>query len=572
MNSLTSKVRKLALTTAAIVIVGSPKLVQAEQAPGSPPEQRDSNATTPAAPAPTDRAPAPVPASEHVPQGDPASPAAPAVTETSQGATQPPKANPEPAHASSVGVTAGVAAPAAGATSENPPIMLSEREAAPAPTSWFDRTPLTLASGTGAHRFAVTFYGFIEADFITDTTRSYNDGIGSALVAREETYEGQVGRTQFSARNTRIGMMFESPAIGGVHPSAVFEGDFFGNQPGSPPHVSESSYFDSPTFRIRHAYLKLQNDVVDVLAGQTYDVFGWQNYFFPCTAEFLGLPNEAFSRSTQFRLSHTFATAPISVDIAVAALRPAQRDSMVPDGNAGLRFSVNGWKGITTPGNVGTTALPMSIGVSGVFRNFKVNSFTPPPPQSSNGATGWGVSVDALLPVIPGRDANDRGNRLTLTGSFVEGTGIADLVTAGGGATFPTLPNPAQANPPPLYSPDIDNGLVTFDRTGVLHTIDWRTLMVGLQYYLPPSGRVIFSVNYTQSYSKNMASLYPRGGAEIELLSRVAHLSRYADANLFWDVTPAVRVGGSVQYTTVEYIDGETPHNVRGMGQAVYVF
>src|SRR5204863_8242482 len=167
-----------------------------------------------------------------------------------------------------------------------------------------------------------------------------------------------------------------------------------------------------------------------------------------------------------------------------------------------------------------------SIGVSAVFRRFKVNAITPPPPPGSNSATGWGVSVDALVPVIPGRDAYDRGNRLTLTGSFVDGTGIADLVTAGGGATFPTLPNPAQANPPPLYSPDIDNGLVTFDRTGVLHTIDWQTFMVGVQYYLPPTGRVILALNYTQASSKNMAALYPRGGAEIELLSRVAKASR----------------------------------------------
>lgn len=452
-------------------------------------------------------------------------------------------------------------------------MALQAREEESQSPSWFARTPLTLSSGTGDQRFAVTFYGFIEADFINDSTRSYNDAIGSALVARKETYDGRVGRTQFTSRNTRIGMNFESPVVGGVHPSAVFEGDFFGNQPATPPRSSESAYFDSPTFRIRHAYLKLQNDYVDVLAGQTYDVFGWQNFFFPATVEFLGLPNELFSRTTQLRLSHTFGSSgPVSVDLAVAALRPVQRDSSVPDGNAGLRLSFNDWKGISTPGNVGTVALPLSLGVSGVVRRLKVNAFTPPPAQDSNTATGWGVSLDALVPVIPGRDANDRGNRLTLTGSFVHGTGIADLVTAGGGATFPTLPNPAQANPPPLYSADVDNGLVTFDSRGVLHTIDWQTFMVGLQYYLPPTGRVIVSLNYTQASSKNMATLYPRGGAEIELLSRVAKLSRYADANLFWDVTPAVRVGASVQYTTVEYIDGEKPHNLRTMGQAVYVF
>ena len=92
---------------------------------------------------------------------------------------------------------------------------------------------------------------------------------------------------------------------------------------------------------------------------------------------------------------------------------------------------------------------------------------------------------------------------------------IVDLVGTGGGAQFPTLPNPALSNPPPLYTPDIDNGIVTFDNSGVLHTIDWQTFMVGLQYYLPPTGRVIVSANYTQAYSQNMGALYPQGGAAL---------------------------------------------------------
>jgi hypothetical protein len=69
-----------------------------------------------------------------------------------------------------------------------------------------------------------------------------------------------------------------------------------------------------------------------------------------------------------------------------------------------------------------------------------------------------------------------------------------------------------------------------------------------------------------------MAQLFPRGGSEIELLSRVAKLSRYADANIFWDVTPSVRVGASFQYTSTEYVDGETPRNLRYMAQALYFF
>ena len=444
---------------------------------------------------------------------------------------------------------------------------------AAAEDSWFARAPLTLTAGTGARKISLTIFGFVEADYIFDTTRSYNDAIGGDLVARSDTYDGRSGRSQFSMRNSRLGFALESPTIGEVKPSAVLEGDFFGHQ-SSPPTTSENTYFDSPVFRIRHAYVKLQNPYVDVVAGQTYDLFGWQNFFFPCSVEFLGLPNQLFSRHAQLRLSHGFDVGGgASIDVAVSAARPAQRDSEIPDFNAGVRVSFDRWKGITTPGNVGTTAMPLSICGSGIVRQFKVDTFTPPPTQNSNSAMGWGVSADAFIPIIPSASAYDRGNRLTIIGSFVRGTGISDLINANGGAMFPTLPNPAQANPPPLYTPDIDNGLVTFDTAqGLLHTIDWQAYRVGLQYYLPPTGRLLFSANFTRAHSGNMAKLFPQGGAEIELLTNVADTSTYVDGNLFWDATPAVRFGISGQYTQVEYLDGMKPHNYRAMGQTVYLF
>jgi hypothetical protein len=475
--------------------------------------------------------------------------------------------------------------PADRAATEPRPSNGGGPESVPAatPGSWFARPPLTVAVGQGADTWRLTFFGFVEADYMFDTTRSYEDAIGSTLVARSDTYAGRASRTQFSMRNTRIGMMFESPHVGGMAPSAVFEGDFFGHQSIDLPHTSEAAVYASPLFRVRHAYLKLASDIVDVVAGQTYDVFGWQNSYAPCTVQFLGLPNQLFSRNMQLRVSRNIAVSnAVSVDLAASAVRPGQRDSGVPDANAGIRLNIDSWKGITTPGNIGTRALPLSLGISGTFRSFRANAFTPPPTQNSNNATGWGVSADALIPIIPAQDASDRGNRLTLIGSFVIGSGIADLITAGGGATFPTLPNPTQGNPPPTYHGNIDYGLVSFDLRGVLHTIDWQAFKVGVQYYLPPAGRVILSANYTQGYSKNLNKLFPAGGTEIELLGRVADTSRYADVNVFWDATPAVRLGLSGQYTQVEYLpisrggavlrEADKPHNVRVMAQALYAF
>lgn len=461
--------------------------------------------------------------------------------------------------------------PADAAIPANPVLDATPTE----PKSWFYRAPLTITAGHGDRELALTLYGVIQSDFLYDTTRSFNDTMGGRLVARSDTFEGTTGRTQASSRNTRLGLSFRTPTIGVIRPSAVLEADFLGNQPSAPPSTTETAYFESGTFRLRHAFMKLENPYVDLLIGQTYDLFGWQNYFDPATAE-LGMPNRVLSRHTQLRLSHTFGEeGPVALAFGVAATRPAQRDSQVPDLHAGIRLGVNGWKGITTQTNTTKSLTKLSVfslGVSGVVRQFKVDAFAPPPTQSSNSITAWGASLDALIPVIPAADADDRGNKLTLTASFVIGSGIADLIAQNGGARFPTLPNPALMNPAPEYIANIDDGLVTFDRYGVLHTIDWQAFRVGLQYYLPPNGRVSISLNYTQAISKNMRDLYPQGGAEIELLTHVAERSRYADANLFWYATPSIRFGLAGSYSTVDYLDGDQPHNIRGHFQAVYLF
>jgi hypothetical protein len=400
----------------------------------------------------------------------------------------------------------------------------------------------------------------VQAELIYDTTRSYGDTIGSNLVARGDTYEGTVGRFQASARSTRVGRALGAAAIGGVTPSAIVEADFAGDQPTSEVGASERAYYDSPTFRLRYAYLNFGTDVLDVLFGQTDDVFGWQN-----TAN-------SVSRHTQLRLYRTFgASAPVGVDIAAAALRPAQRDAQIPDGQAGVRLNVNSWKGIYTRNGI-PSARPMSLGVSGVARQFDVDAFTPPPTQTSNKVVGWGLAIDAVLPVIPAEDEFDRGNAFTLSGSFMTGTGVGDLLRAHGGARFPPLPNPARASPPPEFDANVDEGLVTFDRLGVLNTIDWQAFRIDAQYYLPPTGRVRIAGIYAEAFSRNMSDLYPRGGAEIELLTHVADRTRYVEANLFWDVTPEARIGAAGIYTMTEYLDGEEPHNIRTKLTGMYFF
>jgi hypothetical protein len=277
-----------------------------------------------------------------------------------------------------------------------------------------------------------------------------------------------------------------------------------------------------------------------------------------------GVPGQVFSRTVQARLSKTIKTDPVNVEFAVAASRPPQRDAYVPDGQAGIKLNVNNWKGITTAGGTGTSILAASVGVSGTWRRFQVQEFNAANgyPNASAVATGWGYSIDALVPIIPVQ-GTDRSNGLTFTGSYVNGSGTSDLYTnltggLGNAASTPGL------TPAAGYVPNIDNGLVMFSANGKLNPINWRSFILGLQYYLPNSGRVWVSANYANIYSTNIAqyanpaSVFQRG--------------QFADGNVFWDATNAVRFGLEYAWFFQNRPNGNTATDNRVQFSAFYLF
>jgi hypothetical protein len=179
-------------------------------------------------------------------------------------------------------------------------------------------------------------------------------------------------------RNSRVGFKLAAPEVGEFKASAQVEMDFLGNQPSD---ASEAQIFTNPAVRVRHYFLKIEDPYVDFLFGQTWQLFGWQGSFHPNTVQIQGVPGEVFGRAPQARLSHTFKTDPVNVEIAVAASRSPQRNSEVPDGQGGLRFMVNGWKGLRTAGSTGTSADALAIGVSGVVRRFSVPEYNSAPKE-----------------------------------------------------------------------------------------------------------------------------------------------------------------------------------------------
>jgi hypothetical protein len=442
---------------------------------------------------------------------------------------------------------------------------------------WYVRPNFEIKTGTPEAQWKLQVYGFAEFDAMNDSTRSFNDGQNSSVIARDGTQAGTNGRTQFTVRNSRIG---------GVKGTGVVEMDFFGYDPapfGNPytgnPANSEASFWNNPTMRVRHAYVKAESDVVDVLAGQTFYLFGWQNYFLPTTLAFIGIPNELYNRTAQARLSHTFKSDDINFDVAIGAFRPIQRDSSIPDGQAGLRLSFNKWKAMETAGSGSSAAFPAAIGVSGMARRFRtdgiinvaapasasvpVSSPYPGTQRGTSSENGWAVAASILIPILPAADSTDRFNKLTLVGEATIGSGYADQftgMTGMNGANWGGIYNTAAAGT--ISSPNLDPGLIAFDNAAILHTINWKTFVVGLEYYL---GRVTLGGNYSEGDSDNMTDLFPKN-------KNVFKKSQYADAAVFFDLTPAIRFGVGYQYTKQTFCDDATAQNHRFEALALYWF
>ncbi len=405
-----------------------------------------------------------------------------------------------------------------------------------------------------------TLYGFAELDTISDSTQSFSDVAGNAVLARPDSYAGSHGRLTFGVRNSRLGLRIVAPEYQGIKVSAMAEMDFLGNQP---PNASEAATFTNPAFRARHFMFKLENPYLDVLFGQYWDLFGWQSAFHPNSVQIQGLPGEVFARAPQLRLSHLFEGERVSLEVAAAAVRPPQRDAWVPDGQAGLRLLVNGWKGVRTVGSTGTGADPLALGLSGTVRRFLVPELSASP-KSDVSTLGGGLSADLFLPVLP-RSLDNRANALTLTGSFTRGQGIADLYTGlTGGVGFPALPNPTGAFPAPVYPAGIDNGLVTFGPDGRLVAVGWQSFIVGVQYYLPPAGKLRLAANYSQMRMTNPG--------EIGAAGKVVVGSNFADANMFWDATPTVRLGLEYAWFRQTFADEAQSKNNRVQLSGFYLF
>jgi hypothetical protein len=412
------------------------------------------------------------------------------------------------------------------------------------------------ATTTVLSKLKVTVFGLIEMNHVWHSTQSCQDFCSNALIQKPGTYRGEHPRTIFSARDSRFAFKVAAPESSGIKVSGQIETDFFG-----PTTTTEQGVWASPVVRFRHSYLKLETKYVDILLGQTWNLFGWQANYLVASVQEPGLPGQMFQRTQQVRVSKALKMGQTTLELAIAANRPPQMDSGTPEGVAAARVLFGQRTGAHTTYVTTSSIVPASIGVSADLRKFRIAEFKPVP-HSAHTRIGGGVAFDAFLPIVSATKER-KDNALAVTGELVIGRGISDMYVALGAAGTSNAAIPA-VNPgdlPGTYTANFDPGFAAYDAAGHLELIKWTSYMIGAEYYPPGvDGRVGIFANYGHMRSANSHKF---GGPNVldPVLGRTRKREAFYDAGLFVDLTKVVRIGLDGGLYADHYVDGTDAKN-----------
>lgn len=473
----------------------------------------------------------------------------PAASAQAQPTAQPPPAEPAPAE-QQPGQPPGPPPAADAAPPSSTPPPAATVPAAPPPTPVVSKTEITL-------------YGVAELLAFYDSVQNFGgEGAGNTPIPRDGTYASDHQRLQFSPRGSRFGFRLAAPEFSGIKLTGLVEADFVGNG-GQPAPGGEGAFYTNPTFRIRHVWGRISTSVVDVTLGQTWQLFGFVPSSVGYSVMVPGLPGQLYTRTSQIRLSRVVKGDAMNVEVAVAAARPPQRDSAVPDGQAGVRLTFNGRQGMRTPGPGAPVIEPMSVAVSGIARRFEVPEFVAGATDTMS-TSGYGAALDFLVPILPARSKEDHVGALTLTGEAVYGAGISDQYTGlTAGVAFPATLDPEGEMP---YVPGLDNGMVALSLDGTeIEAVKWMSVVGGLQYYV--KNNIWLAANASYLTSSNVEDLTPdaRAGA-------VYKNSFFIDGVVAWDITPSARLGLEVGRFQQTYVDDEEASSMRVQFGSWYMF
>ena len=465
----------------------------------------------------------------------------------------------------------------------------------PPPPSPSPSPPVVPASATAGavNRFALQLYGFAELDSWYDNVLNANEGVGNGIIAKPDTQAGSHGRWVWTARNSRFGFRINAPPWEDIRASANIEGDFGGTGPAggnaspvpySNVYGNEAAYTLNGVFRLRHAYVKLETAYFDVTAGQTWDLFGWGVVpFLGNTPEYQGITGQILHRNPIIKLQRKFKTDPVDIVLGIAAVRPFQRDSQIPDAQAGIKLELPGWTGVHSIGAGKPLVDAAAVAISGMYRSFRLPPFTLPAGSTAAPTTyqyvskaGYGVSLDLFLPIY-GATIENQSNAVAFTGEATYTVGLSDLfsnLSAGLPGPAPWIAANPTATPPQTmvpYPQNFDNNVLAWNpMTMQLVPVKWAGLTVGLQYHLPVyDGKLMWlSTNFGTMRLMDSASY----GLTAMVRGSVVKSNMWNDGTLFVSLGPAAQIALNYVTYQVTFQDDSKSTRLQRIMYAMFFF
>lgn len=198
--------------------------------------------------------------------------------------------------------------------------------------------------------FGISFSGFVKTDFFFDSRQTVNARDGHFLLFPENEKPDKEGNDinakssyNFLSIQTRLAGSITGPDALGAKTSGYIEAEFFGN---INPNIN--------TFRLRHAYVKLNWKKAELLAGQW-----WHPMFVPecspATVSFnTGAPFVVFSRNPQIKLSPSFGKFKLALTLLSQVDFMSDgpdgpntkylRNSVIPESNLLIQFATKNEK------------------------------------------------------------------------------------------------------------------------------------------------------------------------------------------------------------------------------------
>ena len=401
--------------------------------------------------------------------------------------------------------------------------------------------------------------GFAELDMMSDSTQSLLEMMGSNPIDRKGTLRGDNGRVQFSARNSRfaVGVLTNR---GDSTIKGHIEFDLLGFEPNAnpvaagAPTVSEASFFQNPTMRLRHAYFQATENGWSILAGQYWSLFGWQSDYVPSSVSVAPITGVLFERSPQLTGAKTFGEAnSAQTTLAVSLSRPVQREADIPNIDLGLKFALGGYLAPYAPSNGDIKLGGASVGLSATFRQLA---------QTAAGSKGTTLTrkkvsafaVDAMLPLIGVHKGEAVGNTLVLIGEYSTGQGYGDQFPGWTGGILNPTGVAASANTP--QQPSIDQGVEGFSLADdSLVPVKLQSWNSSLQYHLPQG--------WDGWVTSGFGNLLSRNAKDLKTVGNIYDRSQSAFFNVVHNFNQEIRAGVEYSWTQTRYLNQVYAQNNR---------